>query len=129
MGMSNPNEQEMEVPMADPEMEQFREQLLQMRRELRAQEETGKEAARPVELDQASVGRLTRMDAIQSQQLAKEAARRRAQTLVKIETALRRLDDGEFGACLVCGEDINPRRLAVDPTHTLCIACAEKRGA
>jgi DnaK suppressor protein len=115
--------------MPDPEMEQFREQLLRMKRELQAQEETGKEAARPVELDPASMGRLTRMDAIQSQQLAKEAARRRAQTLVKIETALRRLDEGEFGACLVCGEDIDPRRLAVDPTHTLCIACAEKRGA
>jgi RNA polymerase-binding protein DksA len=44
--------------------------------------------------------------------------------LRRIQQALARLDDGSYGECARCGEDINPDRLAALPTATLCIRCA-----
>jgi DnaK suppressor protein len=109
--------------MKEAEIEQFRMQLLRVRAELQELEETSKDAAKPVELDQTGVGRLTRMDAMQTQQMAQELARRRQQQLIKIEGALRRIASGEYGYCVVCGEAIDVRRLAVDPTNARCVQC------
>ena len=107
--------------MDDTEIEKFRTQLLRLRSELQGLEETSKEATKPVELDQASVGRLSRMDAMQSQQMAQELARRRQQQLVRIEGALRRIESGDYGYCSVCDEEIDVRRLTLDPTNTRCV--------
>ena len=112
--------------MDDAEIEKFRAQLLRLRSELEGLEETSKDATKPVELDQASVGRLSRMDAMQSQQMAKELARRRKQQLVRIEGALRRIESGDYGYCSVCDEEIDVRRLALDPTNTRCVKCADQ---
>ena len=79
-----------------------------------------------MELDQASVGRLSRMDAMQSQQMAQELARRRQQQLVRIEGALRRIESGDYGYCSVCDEEIDVRRLTLDPTNTRCVKCADQ---
>lgn len=87
---------------------------------------TGTEADRaPVELDQQSVGRLSRMDAIQGQALAQASDQRRQARRVALEMALRRLETGEFGECLDCGEAISLRRLEIYPAATLCISCAQ----
>ena len=112
--------------MDDTEIEKFRTQLLRLRSELEGLEETSKEATKPVELDQASVGRLSRMDAMQSQQMAQELARRRQQQLVRIEGALRRIESGDYGYCSVCDEEIDVRRLTLDPTNTRCVKCADQ---
>ena len=112
--------------MDDKTTEQFKQQLLTLALDIQAQEETFKETSQPVELDQARVGRLSRMDAMQSQQMALESSRRRQQQLVKIEGAMHRIDAGEFGYCFVCDEKIDVRRLAVDPTSTRCVTCVEK---
>jgi len=114
--------------MEDSQIEQFRHQLLAIRAELQAIQESSREATAPVELDQASVGRLSRMDAMQEQEMAQETARRRQQQLTRIEAALRRIESGDYGYCFVCGEEIDVRRLAADPTHTRCIGCADKGG-
>lgn len=106
--------------------DQIRERLLAMKASLNDIADTASEAAATVELDQASVGRLSRMDALQGQQMAHEAERRRQRQLVAVEGALRRLDSGEYGYCFVCGEDINTKRLQVDPTATRCIKCVEE---
>ena len=111
--------------MEEAEIEQFRLQLLRQKAELQDLKETSKEATKPVELDQASVGRLSRMDAMQTQQMAQEVARRRQQQLVRIEGALRRIESGEYGYCFVCGEEIDVRRLSVDPTNARCVKCVE----
>ena len=97
-----------------------------MRDELEGIEESSAEASAVVELDQAKVGRLSRMDAMQAQAMAQASAARRKQTLRRIEAALLRLDDDDFGYCLQCGEPINPKRLEFDPTVELCIDCASK---
>lgn len=107
-------------------LEQIRQLLLKMKVELREQEKTFKEDGKPVELDQAKVGRISRMDAMQAQQMALEASRRRQLQLVKADAALQRIESGEYGYCLECDEDIDIRRLMVDPTNTHCIECAEK---
>lgn len=78
----------------------------------------------PVELDQTSVGRLSRVDAIQAQAMAQATERRRAETIRRINQALARLDAGTFGACVMCGEDIAPKRLALDPAIPTCLDCA-----
>lgn len=113
------------MPMDEVEIDQIRQKLLRLRSELQQQEETYKTTAETVELDQAKVGRLSRMDAMQAQQMALEATRRRQHQLVKIEGALRRIKLGEYGYCFVCGEQIDARRLAIDPANTRCIKCVE----
>jgi len=112
--------------MDDSEIQTIRQDLLRLRSELLALEESSKAATQVVELDQASVGRLSRMDAMQAQQVALETARRRQQQIVAIESALRRIESGEYGVCSACGEGIDVRRLFVAPTSTRCVACADK---
>jgi len=80
---------------------------------------------RPVELDQQSVGRLSRMDALQVQAMAKALEARRQGRLNRIALAMKRIEDGDFGICADCGEDIPAKRLAIDPTISRCIDCAE----
>ena len=102
----------------------MREKLLQLRRELRQAGAAGDQSSGIVELDQARVGRLTRMDALQAQAMSQASARRRSQMLLRVDAALRRIDDGSFGLCLSCDRPINARRLDFDPAVTLCIDCA-----
>ena len=110
----------------DVNEQRFREMLLQLRADLHAAAEAGKESAAVVELDQTKVGRLSRMDAMQAQAMAQASEQRREQTLRQIDAALKRIDDDEYGYCLRCDEPINPKRLEFDPTVTLCIECARK---
>jgi DnaK suppressor protein len=80
--------------------------------------------ARPVQLDQQSVGRLARMDALQRQAMASETLRRRARRRQQLLQALKRMDEGEFGYCSSCGEEIPEARLDIDPAFHLCVKCA-----
>ena len=91
--------------------------------ELRALSDDTRQSRAPVTLDQQSVGRLSRMDAMQQQSMNLAKEERRAQRLAILAAALKRIDQNEFGYCLKCGEDISPARLDVDPAVTLCVAC------
>lgn len=79
-----------------------------------------------VELDQTRVGRVSRMDAIQMQEMNLETERRRKRELVALDNALKRIEDGSYGLCAECDEDINPKRLEVDPVAVHCITCASR---
>jgi DnaK suppressor protein len=48
------------------------------------------------------------------------------QLLQMVETALQRIREGEFGECVNCGNEINPKRLEAVPWTRYCIACQEK---
>ncbi len=115
-----------DTPEIDPAA--VKAQLLARRNELHGLSESSSEARRPVELDQARVGRLSRMDAMQSQAMSLETDRRRGVELQRIDAALHRLDDGEYGFCIGCGETIAPKRLEFDPTTPVCIDCAQGSG-
>ena len=80
-----------------------------------------------VEADSGGSGRLSRASALQSQALAQETDRRRQAELKRIGSALERLDDGEFGYCVVCGDEIAIERLRMDPAVATCIDCARRR--
>lgn len=84
------------------------------------------EAGRPVSLDDP-IGRLSRMDAMQQQAMAKAQHKLMVEQLDAIELALSRMAEGEFGECLRCGEEIAIARLRVRPTATLCVGCQGAR--
>lgn len=111
--------------MNQQEIEQFRTRLLNLKSELAQLEDALEETGKPVELDQTKVGRLSRMDAIQVQQMALEASRRRKNQLLKIEGALRRIELNEYGYCFICGDEMDINRLYADPTNTRCMKCVE----
>ena len=110
--------------LKDQDIARFRDQLLAEREGLSKADGSGSEDRKTVALDQQSVGRLSRMDAMQRQAMAQATARRRQSRDARITAALRRIDEDEFGYCLDCGEDIDQSRLKLDPTVTLCISCA-----
>ena len=105
----------------------YRAKIRQEIDELRALSDGSKDARAPVEMDQQSVGRLSRMDAMQQQSMDLAREERRRTRLTILAAALRRLDADEFGYCLSCEEDIPAERLAFDPAVTLCLDCQQKR--
>lgn len=87
--------------------------------------ETAGEDTRPVQLDQQSVGRLSRIDALQKQAMASETQRRRQQRRLRLQQAIRRIEENEFGYCTNCGDEIPDGRLDIDPIFHLCVKCAD----
>lgn len=112
------------MPLSANQLEQFRLQLLERKRELIELQSIGEQSAETVELDQSRVGRLSRMDAMQSQAMSQETNRRREIEILKIDNALQRIEANEFGYCLTCEEEVALNRLQLDPSVTLCINCA-----
>ena len=105
-------------------MDDLKRKLIELRDELERLADTGESSAAVVELDQARVGRLSRMDAMQAQAMALASGQRRNAMLREIAAALKRIEIGEYGVCEECGDAINPKRLHIDPTSRLCINCA-----
>lgn len=91
---------------------------------LESQPDVASDETKPVELDQQSVGRLSRIDAIQRQAMAAETRRRRDRRRIQLRQALKRIDRDEFGYCTECGETIPDDRLNVDPAFHQCVKCA-----
>ena len=111
--------------MNQNQIEAFEQQLQSELRELEGRETISKESAAVVVLDQTSVGRLSRIDALQMQQMGIASEERRTLQIRQIKAALQRIRDGEYGYCLRCGEEIAPGRLAINPAVTLCVQCAD----
>jgi DnaK suppressor protein len=106
------------------DMKGAKARLEERRRDLEAIVESSRESRKPVELDQSRVGRLSRMDALQDQAMALETERRREIELRRIGAALARVESGEYGYCLTCGEEIEAKRLDFDLATPVCIDCA-----
>ncbi|MFT6909964.1 MAG: DnaK suppressor protein [Oleiphilaceae bacterium] len=104
---------------------QFRKQLIALKDELIGAIAASENDIKPVVLDQSAVGRVSRGDAMQIQQMALESSRRRERRLISVDQALKRLDKQIYGLCIDCDEEINVRRLEIDPTAIRCIKCAE----
>jgi len=106
------------------DLDAARKALLARRQELTALSEMSADSREAVSLDQQSVGRLSRMDAMQAQAMAKANERQRRVELSRIDSALRRIDEDEYGYCQKCGEEIAEKRLVVDPAASFCVDCA-----
>lgn len=107
----------------DKRLEQLRSLLIGKQQELGAQLSNRDSSTKPVTLDQQSVGRVSRIDAIQQQQMAIANQQQTRQQLRHIELALQRIEAGEYGVCVRCGEPIAFARLLAQPAATLCIEC------
>jgi DnaK suppressor protein len=105
----------------------FKSLLLQRQRQLNGLSEDAAAGTETVELDQTRVGRLSRIDAMQQQQMNLESQRRRSRELLALDAALKRIEHGDYGLCQDCDEEINPNRLEIDPVAALCINCASRR--
>ncbi len=108
------------------DLQNFKQLLLKQQKEIFEFNQTAKNRTQPVKLDQSSVGRLSRMDAMQSQAMAQENKRRRDIQLTRISAALERIEEEEYGYCAACEEEIAVRRLEVDPAAPFCVTCASK---
>lgn len=97
-----------------------------MRQALVEEDQLAEADRAPVTLDQESVGRLSRIDAMQMQAMAVAQLRRRQAQRAAIAAALARIDEGEYGYCLRCGEEIGPKRLEHNPAASTCIDCARE---
>jgi DnaK suppressor protein len=111
--------------LSDQDLAAFRSRLLNDLKGLDAEDRLGRDGESTVTLDQQSVGRLSRMDALQQQAMAQATHRRRDAQRRKIAAALARIDEGEFGYCTDCGEEIPPKRLELDPAAAKCLSCAK----
>ncbi|MBE9515775.1 MAG: TraR/DksA family transcriptional regulator [Proteobacteria bacterium] len=115
------------MPLNKKQVESFKQLLLQKQQDILDLKATVDEAAKTVELDQTSVGRLSRMDALQGQAMSIELQRRQQLELKQISAALGRIEDGDYGYCISCDEDIVPGRLELNPSVPLCVTCASKK--
>ena len=107
----------------------YRDRLIARRNELLELAQSSADSRKTVELDQTRVGRLSRMDALQNQAMSLEAERRRKLELQRIEASLKRIEEGDYGYCVACGEQIPLRRLELDPTLPTCVNCANAGAA
>ncbi len=114
------------LKMNDNDLKNIRDRLGDMLGDIQRQDARGQDSQRTVTLDQQSVGRLSRMDAMQQQEMAKATQVRRNQLKLRIAAALARLDEGEFGFCIQCGDKIAAPRLDNDPTVATCLTCAAR---
>lgn len=110
--------------MDDETQTAFRAQITARLAELGEEDARGASGQATVELDQQAIGRLSRQDALQSQAMARATHARRDIERRRLVAALARLDEGEFGTCEDCGEEIAEARLTLDPGITRCISCA-----
>ena len=106
----------------------FSERLTARLAELDELSKLGEEGRATVQLDQQSVGRLSRMDAMQAQSMALATEERREAERVRTQAALKRIESGDYGYCLNCDEEIGIKRLEIDPATPLCLDCARGKG-
>jgi DnaK suppressor protein len=112
--------------LEEPQVAELHGDLLTLRDELRELLSMSKEASRPVDLDEP-IGRISRVDAMQQQSMLtanRQAAQRRRQ---RVDAALERFGEEEYGDCLGCGDPIGYPRLKAQPEAPLCIVCQSQR--
>jgi DnaK suppressor protein len=83
------------------------------------------ESTQPVAPDRA-IGRLTRVGAMQAQQMSLAGRLRQQQRLLRIGHALELVKQGTYGSCTRCGEDIERARLDAIPDTFVCMPCMEQ---
>jgi DnaK suppressor protein len=74
----------------------------------------------------AAIGRLSRIDAMQQQEMAKAGVRRHRQRIAALYEVLQQMDDGAYGVCVKCHEEIEYSRLEIAPEVKLCAKCSAK---
>ncbi len=108
------------------ELKTLHHKLVELEKELETLLTVSEGSAQTVSLDQ-SIGRLTRMDAMQIQSMAQANRRSHDLRLRQVRAALAAMDEAEYGECKSCEEPIGYARLSVRPEAPFCIACQQQR--
>ena len=103
-------------------MTDYKQLLAERKEEILQRLRAINESAKPVDLNEP-IGRLTRMDAIQQQQMALNSKKQLEIDLQLVEQAVKRLEDDEYGICLSCEEEIDEKRLQAKPEAPFCTKC------
>ncbi|MBD0320518.1 MAG: TraR/DksA C4-type zinc finger protein [Gemmatimonadetes bacterium] len=111
-------------PLRPEQVDTIRTELLRTLTKLERSLKISGESARPRDLEQDTVGRLSRIDALQTQGLTKTLAERERAQLAQVVDALRRIEEGSYGSCNACGGAIPFERLLVFPETRACTTCA-----
>ena len=114
-------------PLPAERLEEIRAELLRTLTKLERSLKISGENGRARDLEQDTVGRLSRIDAIQNQGLMNNLEERERAQIRQVADALLRIEEGTYGACRSCGRTIPLERLLVFPETLACSACA--RGA
>jgi len=109
--------------LSEKEADTLRQQLVELVAELEHTLRASADSANPVVLDQSSVGRLSRMDAMQQQAMAKATRQKSQLRLTQCKVALSSFDRNEYGLCRKCEEPIGYRRLSAKPEAPFCLEC------
>ena len=104
-----------------------RVELEQLKLDLKAALRASADSVKPVKLDQTAVGRLSRIDSMQSQAMAQAARQGLEVRLSQCDNALESIERGEYGICRLCEEPIGAKRLGAKPEAPFCLDC--QRGA
>jgi DnaK suppressor protein len=105
------------------DLEKYRNKLTKLRSEIEDYLTKSEGSAAAVEPDKA-LGRLSRMEAMQDQQMVLELRRRKKRQLLETGNALSRIEQGNFGSCIFCGKSISTDRLDAFPEVQTCVQCA-----
>jgi DnaK suppressor protein len=109
--------------LTESQIEELRAELAVQMDKLERSMRVTDQALDPVELDQSALGRLSRADALQTQGLTRNLQEREQIKLAHVQEALRRMDEGTYGRCVVCDSHIRFQRLYVFPETPTCAAC------
>jgi len=101
------------------------EQILNRLRELEVDIERLEELTQPI-APENSMGRVSRMDAINNKSVTEAALRQSRLRKTALEQALQRLDDSDFGLCERCKNPIPTGRLLLVPESARCVHCASR---
>lgn len=110
--------------LSDEQLAELKTDLLVLRAELQHQLDSTRQSSEAVDLDQP-IGRLSRMDALQQQAMAKANRAGSAQRLQQVEVALQAIRQGRYGECRRCEEPVGYARLKARPESPLCLVCQE----
>ena len=110
--------------MKDEKIFELRELINKEIEELKKTINLVKETVKPVAPDNA-IGRLTRMEAINSKSINEATLRLAKNKLEKLEIARGNIDNPEFGICSGCDEPIPLGRLKILPESTMCVKCID----
>ena len=109
--------------MDDQQLAELRAELEAELAQLERSMRTTEEGLKPVKLDPSAVGRLSRMDELQNQAMTRNLHEREEMKLAGLTQALARMDEGTYGVCTECGEEIPLARLQVFPETATCMVC------
>ena len=113
--------------LSDAQIEELHARMLAQVQELTALLSNENDGGEIVDLDQP-IGRLSRMDALQQQQMVHAQRRRHELRLKQLHVALKTWEEGEYGWCKKCGEPVGYQRLKARPESPCCVPCMQEIG-